>query len=160
MKGYRKIKGYDNYYVNEDGDVVNNEGRHLKKQEFNGYECVTLCKKQVHKKYFVHRLVATAYVKNPNKKEYNQVNHIDENKKNNNKDNLEWCTCLMNLLHSGVIQKGNEAHRRKVRCKTTGEVFNSIKEAEDKYGINHSNIIACCNGRRPYCDGKEWEYAD
>lgn len=159
--GFRKIKGYDNYYVNEDGVVKNKKGLILKQQESNnGYMRVSLSSHQVKTKHLVHRLVAQAFVKNPNKKLYNQVNHIDENKKNNNKDNLEWCTCSMNLRYSGVILKGNAAHRHKVRCITTGEIFNSIKEVEDKYGVNHSNICACCGKRRLLCDGKEWEYVD
>ena len=38
------------------------------------------------------------------------------------------------------------------------KIYNSIKEAADELGLYHSNIVACCNGRRATCGGLEWEY--
>lgn len=61
---------------------------------------------------------------------------------------------------SRVIEKASEAKFTKVRCITTGEVFNSIKEAAETYNLAHSNIVACCNGRRNKCGGMEWEYVE
>lgn len=57
-----------------------------------------------------------------------------------------------------VIEKATEAKFVKVRCITTGEVFNSIKEASETYKLHHSNIVQCCNGQRLKCGGMEWEY--
>ena len=72
--------------------------------------------------------------------------------------NLEWCSTLDNLNHSHVIEKASVAKFRKVKCVTTGKIYNSIKEAAEELGLYHSNIVACCNGRRATCGGLEWEY--
>ena len=77
---------------------------------------------------------------------------------NNNVSNLEWCSTLDNLNHSHVIEKARVAKFRKVKCVTTGKIYNSIKEAADELGLYHSNIVACCNDRRTTCGGLEWEY--
>ena len=60
--------------------------------------------------------------------------------------------------NSHVIEKASVAKYRKVKCITTGKIYNSIKEAADELGLYHSNIVACCNGRRATCGGLEWEY--
>lgn len=64
----------------------------------SGYECVTLSKKGQRKHYLVHRLVAKAFIPNPDDKP--EVNHIDGNKFNNCKDNLEWVTSAENKQHA------------------------------------------------------------
>ena len=152
------VVGFETYRVDRMGNVYNKKGYRLKASKTkNGYLQVSLnnpdCK---HKKILVHRLVAQAFL--PNESGLPQVNHIDRDKTNNQVDNLEWCTCLYNLRHSDVIRKGNEAHRHGLFCITTGETFDSIKEAEIKYGLHHANIIACCRGRRNTCGGMLWKY--
>ena len=68
-----------------------------------GYLNVTLSNNGIVKSYSIHRLVAITFIENPNC--YPQVNHKDENKKNNNVDNLEWCTAKYNLEYSGITTK-------------------------------------------------------
>lgn len=154
------VVGFETYSVDRAGNVYNKQGQKLKAEmSENGYLRVVLSKpKHKRKKMLVHRLVAEAFI--PNENRLPQVNHIDRNKANNQVDNLEWCTALQNLKHSGVIEKGNEARRHGLFCVTTGEVFSSIKEAEIKYGLSHSNIIACCKGRRNTCRGLSWRYQE
>ena len=157
MELWKPIKNYENYKINRNGVVVNSNFKIIKPEiSNNGYLRVSLCKKQIHKKLSIHRLVAQAFIPNPNN--LTQVNHKDENKKNNNVENLEWCTPLYNLSYSNIIKKGNKAHNKKIRCITTNEIFDSIKKAEVKYKLHHSNIVACCNGRRKKCGNMEWEY--
>ena len=67
----------------------------LKPQKANGYYFVRLCKDSISKQYLVHRLVASHFLNNPNN--YNEINHIDEDKTNNNAINLEWCTHKYNI---------------------------------------------------------------
>ena len=151
------IKNYEQYRIDRYGNVTNRKGQTLKQElSNNGYMRVALYKNQKHKKFSVHRLVAEAFCTNENN--LPQVNHIDRNKLNNNADNLEWCDCIYNLNHSGVIDKASVAKFTRVKCETTGETFDSIKEACDKYDIHHANIVACCNGRRHTTGGLKWSY--
>ena len=149
---------FPNYSISEDGEIRNSKGKIIKGEiSNNGYRRVSLSNNDVkHKKMSVHRLVAETYIPNPHN--YPEVNHKNENKLDNNVNNLEWCSTLDNLNHSRVIEKASVAKFRKVKCITTGKIYNSIKEAADELGLYHSNIVACCNGRRATCGGLEWEY--
>ena len=120
----------------------------------NGYLKVDLCKNGKQKTFTVHRLVATVFISNP--KNFPTVNHKDENKLNNNVSNLEWCTVLYNNCYGTRLKK--------VKCITTGEIFNSISEASKKYKCSPSHIVENCKGKIKSCsklsDGTKliWEY--
>lgn len=85
----KQISGYENYYITEDGQVYNKKTeRYLKiTKRPIGYCAVNLSKNGVYKTFYVHRLVAEAFIPNPEYKPY--VNHIDEDKSNNHISNLE-----------------------------------------------------------------------
>ena len=89
---WKDIKGFDNYEVSTEGQVRNITTGHILKPRDNGrgYLEVGLHtnKKRTHK--YIHRLVAEAFIPNPNNKP--EVNHIDEDKTNNSVNNLEWLT--------------------------------------------------------------------
>jgi len=144
------------YYIQKNGNVYNSKGKLLKPDATRKYLKVSLSSHNIHKSFTVHRLVALAFIDNPDNKP--QVNHIDENKLNNDVTNLEWVTPLENLMHSNIIVKGNDSHRKKVRCIDTGEIFDSVASACKRYGMKHSNVVACCKNRRRKCGGKKWEY--
>ena len=154
----KRIKGFPNYTIDENGNVKNTKGQTIKPEVTrNGYERVSLSNDSVkHKRISVHRLVAENFIPNPNC--LPQVNHINEDKRDNRVENLEWSSALHNLEHSRVIEKASVAKFTKVRCITTGKIYDSIKEAADEFGLAHSNIVACCNGRRSTCGGMRWEY--
>ena len=86
---FKQIDGYDNYFISDNGDVLNNKsGRILKSSISNiGYRQINLNKNNRKKRYSVHRLVAKAFLKDD--AERLEVNHIDGNKLNNNVSNLE-----------------------------------------------------------------------
>ena len=97
----RKIPFADGRYrVTMLGHVYNMfERKYLKPNDIGGgYLQVTLCNKGVRKGFLIHRLVAEAYIPNPNG--YTQINHKDRNTFNNNKRNLEWVSASQNVKHS------------------------------------------------------------
>ena len=120
------------------------------------YYTVSLFKNGKGKTYRIHRLVAEAFIPNPNN--YPCVNHKDENKQNNCIDNLEWCTNKYNLNYSDT---GKLKRRKIIQYSINFEpiyVWESIKEASEKFNINYRNIISVCKGRRKTAGGFIWRY--
>lgn len=102
----------------------------------------------------IHRLVATAFIENPNN--LPQINHKDENKQNNNINNLEWCTAKYNSNYGAHIDrmkitKKNSSKNKKcvIQYDSTGKQiakFVSIREAGRILGLDSSCISKCCKG--------------
>lgn len=123
---WRDVVGYEGLYkVSNYGLVINSDYRivgtyydkeqSVFKQSFkdtNRYNVVSLYKNKECTLYPIHRLVAIAFVKNPNPNEFNTVNHIDENIHNNYYKNLEWCTTQYNLHYGSANQKRANSKRK------------------------------------------------
>ena len=114
MEDFVKIKGFENYFINKEGQVYFSGGRGKRNYRSPGYVKSTLAKNGyyiVHldgKVYYVHRLLANAFLENPeNKKE---VDHIDGNPKNNNLDNLRWATPKENSNNSISLERMRKSH--------------------------------------------------
>ena len=152
MEEWKDIQGYEGMYqISSHGRVRSfkyNKPKILKPQRhYKGYLFITLHKNGISKKYKIHRLVAQAFIPNPNN--YPQVNHKDEIKHNNNINNLEWCTVAYNNTYHDKAKKIGEKNKRKVLCVTTGHIFESVKEARSFFNIKGvSTISECCNGKR------------
>lgn len=173
---FKPIKGYEDYYsISNKGRVYSHKTKTYLKPKRNenkktgsiGYWQVDLCVKQKHTYPFIHRLVAEAFIDNPNN--YNQVNHIDENRENNDVSNLEWCDSKYNLYYGSRIEK--ISYKNRERCKVgivmidklNGEIletFECIADVERKYGYSHSNIIKCCKHQIKSAYGYIWKYLD
>lgn len=137
---FKSVPGFLNYSIDETGRVKNGE-RFITTGTFNtGYARVALYKDGKAWSKSVHRLVAEAFLPNPENKP--QVNHKDGNKLNNNVDNLEWVTGSENIQHAlrtGLLWKFTKF---KVQCVETGEVYDSCLAAGKACGAPDGNIIA------------------
>jgi len=149
---------FSGYTIREDGEVRSRFGRKIKPQVGkNGYIRVELWTNGKGKKYLLHRLLAQAFVPNPEGKP--QINHIDGNKSNNVISNLEWCTQSENQLHAyrNGLQVGyrkpaplSEAHKAALcGSRWRGETrtyiadglrFSSPEAAADHFGINRQTV--------------------
>lgn len=114
-----------------------------------GYMSVRLSKDNKGKTHKVHRLVAQAFIQNPNN--LPQVNHKDENKSNNFVYNLEWCDNSYNINYGTRNDKMASKLYKKVNCYTIDGVFikqyPSVKATEED-GFNATNVSHCLSGRR------------
>lgn len=146
------------YYVSDTGNVWNRYGRLLSQYcDKNGYKYVEIKRPddETRSKYRVHRLVALLYIPNPNN--LPQVNHIDGNKANNRRNNLEWVTGSENLLHSRYVLGHRTGFKdTPVLCVETGKVYRSTRDAWRDTGVNYAHISECANGKRKSAGGYHW----
>lgn len=175
---WKDIQGYEGkYQVSNLGNVKSLNWLNTGKEKLlnlgiskGKYYQVVLCKFGINKTFWVHRLVATAFINNPDN--LPQVNHIDENKLNNRVDNLEWCTNKYNsnygtgierMLKTKKLKNSKNAEKPVLQFTKDGKFVNeypSIKEAERCTGINHGNIGACCKRRYKSASGFKWKYKE
>lgn len=167
METWKPIEGYEGLYeVSDQGRVKRlwyGKEKILKPQKNTcGYLHVGLHKDGHGKTVLIHRLVAEAFIPNPNNLE--TINHKDEVKTNNTVDNLEWMSKRDNDNYGTRNKRVGEALSKQVQMfdKKTGELlatFPSTREAERVTGISQSNISSCCNGKRKSAGGYIWRYA-
>lgn len=185
---WKDIKGYEGLYQ------VSNLGRikSLKRKTNNGscnddtilnfykvskgYYATGLSKNGKTKLGLIHRLVAQAFIPNPENKP--QVNHINGVKTDNRIENLEWCTSRENTIHAfnnklKIINKGKDNPmygrygknaNRSIKVNQydlTGnfiKCYDSIREAAKENNINESNISSVCAGRKNKAGNYIWKY--
>ena len=160
VETFVKIEGFDNYEVSNLGKVRNIKTGIVLKPRLhrNGYLMHQLCENNKRKFLYLHRIIATAFIDNPEEKPC--VNHIDENKLNNDLSNLEWCTVRENLVHGTRMKRIAEKNFKKVIQLDLNDnvlnVFESIKQAGQETGVFATSISACCNGRIKSSGGFKW----
>lgn len=129
MEEWRKMPGYEEVYkVSSEGRVKNSYGHILKPETArNGYKRVTLYDR---KKFQVHRLVALAFIPNPEDKDV--VNHKNGIKDDNRVENLEWCTWSENSRHAYAIglNKVSDERKRQLSEAMKGNCFARKKSVE------------------------------
>ena len=105
METYKKIQGFENYSVSDFGNVRNDKTGKIKNVnvDIKGYVRVNLSSKTERKNKFIQRLVARAFILNPENKP--QVDHIDNNRANNNIKNLRWTTISQNTQNRQLTTK-------------------------------------------------------
>lgn len=130
-----------------------------------GYLFVRLSKQGKYKNFRVNRLVAMAFIPNPNNLPV--VNHKNENILNNSVDNLEWCSIAYNNNYATRVQRMADNQRNKNKSKRVKQItldgnlvteFPSTMEVERSLGFKRTAIGACCRGKRPAAYGYRWVY--
>lgn len=165
---WRDIPGFEKkYQVSNMGRVKSLNYRHTGKIQIlkpgkntKGYSYVNLCKDGKPQSYQVHRLVAQAFLPNPNN--LSQVNHINEIKTDNRVDNIEWCDCKYNINYGSHNQRMAETQSIPVAQFTKDEklvaIYYGATEAERQTGVNSSHISECCRGKLKSAGGFVWKY--
>ena len=144
-----------------------------------GYSYVILCKDGKDKKCRINRLVAQAFLPNPDN--LPEVNHKDEDKQNNYVENLEWCSKSYNINYGTRNKKAGKKIAEKLRGRKQTEEhikkrskplfsvdkesglimwWQSANEASRQLGISQGNITECCQGKRKSAGNHIWFYAD
>jgi len=173
---WRDIKGYEGLYqVSNVGNVrslrfinnaVNKEQVKIRKKNYskihNRYY-IDLVKDGVRKHITIHRLVAEAFIPNPNN--YPVINHIDGNPCNNNVSNLEWCTYSHNSKHAydmglvpKLIEMNNNAKKRIVR--DDGKMYSCAYECAKDMNVSVCSIRDVLKGRIKKCKGYTFRYEE
>lgn len=186
---WKDVVGFEGLYkVSNDGRVIGNETiyycgykkqtkRVLKEREIVGdtdrlgHRRVTLYHDGNKKRIFIHRLVAEAFIPNPENKP--EIDHINTNTSDNRVENLRWVTHKENQNNPITKVKQKTAQigeknfwfgkkgvlhhaSKRVRCVETGKVYGGVAEAERITGIRH--IGCCCRGVRNTAGGLCWKF--
>lgn len=156
----KPIKGYEGLYaVDSKGNVhslVHGQSRRNKiliPHEKNGYLAVNLFKHSKCKHFYIHRLVAEAFIPNPDN--LSEVNHMDCNKHNNAVENLEWCDRKRNLNHSyeNGLKRTGELHgmHKLTECEVSEirNLMGNVPQCEiaKMFGVSQSTISSIKRGR-------------
>lgn len=179
MEEWKPIEGYEGLYeVSNLGRVKSlwyGKERMLKMgKDKLGYLRVFLCNNNKGKNFLIHRLVAKAFIPNPDNKPF--IDHIDTNPSNNRIENLRWCTHKENCNNPLTIEKysKNNSNLGKygklhqtskpiLQFSLNGEFikkWNCAKDAARELNINDNHIGSCCRGKRKTTYGYIWKYYD
>lgn len=146
---WKPVVGYEGYEVSSFGRVRNKHKILTPYLTEKGYLRCHIRGKW----HRIHRLVAEAFVQNPNN--YSEVNHKDEDKTNNCVENLEWCNHSQNLLHS----RGKTIIQYDSKGKILRE-WKNLVTIEEQLNYKRSNICSVCKGFRKTAYGFIWKYKE
>lgn len=114
----------------------------------SGYMAVAFRVNGTFSRFLIHRIVAEAFINNPEHKPY--VNHKNKDKQDNRIENLEWCTASENMKHMSLTRntERNKLASKKIELFDNGisiGIFRSIKDASIHIGVSHGNLSALCS---------------
>lgn len=160
---WKPINGYEGIYlISDEGKVYSQRSdKMMKFSTANGYKRVKLYRDGEQLEYYVHRLVADAFIGvptgiNPDGTPFRTsatVDHINSIRGDNRVENLRWCDLYYNISRSVHNPENSGAPGKKVLCTTTGQVFNSTKEAADALGVPQGHVSRICIAHRDHLKG-------
>ena len=175
ISNFGRVRSLNHFRKNGTG-IYLHKGKILIPQNANGYCFVRLSKNGKSKQYLLHRLVAQAFL--PKLEKYNEINHKDENKRNNHINNLEWCSHKYNINYGTGNERRKTSEQGKKKTWNTQKVggnnkkikpvkkydlqgnfikeWNSIAEASRQLKLN--KIWEVCNNKRNKCGNFIWKY--
>ena len=170
MEYWKDIKGYEGLYQVSNLGRIRKDNKIINPWVQFGYKIVGLWKNNKCQKLRVHRLVAEAFILNPNN--YTQVNHKDEDKSNNSVENLEWCTQGYNNSYGNRTRKMLETYKNRhtsnaekevIQMSSDGTVlrtYKSMSEAARISGVSLGNLSNLCNNKshRKTLGGYKWVF--
>lgn len=163
---YKDIPGYEGLYqISNLGNVKSVKKNKLlaKNNNGTGYLYARLSKNSQVKNHYIHRLVAIAFLDNPDN--LPQVNHIDEDKTNNRVDNLEWVTAKENSNHGTRTARAARGCQKPInQYDLQGNLiksWDSGTEIAKAFGLSSStDITRCCKNIYKTAYGYQWRYAE
>lgn len=169
---WRDIPNYEGLYqVSNLGRVKSLNYNHTKQEKIlkqannKGYLYVLLYNQKKRTLHKIHRLVATAFIPNPNNLPF--INHKDENPLNNRADNLEWCTAAYNSNYGTNIQRRSkkltnrqDLSKQVFQYDFEGKIIKIWQSTHEcsRNGYNQGNVAACCRGKLKQYKGYIWSY--
>ena len=167
VSNYGRVRSLDRYAKIGGGGYRLAKGKIMKIGKYpNGYSMINFRNGDVRVSRLVHRLVAQAFIPNPD--ELPEVNHKDENINNNMVDNLEWCTSKYNANYGSRNQRCYEGNRKYFKpvyqidkdCGMIIRWWDSIADASRKLGLDETLIGRVCKRKGQTAGGFYWRYAD
>ena len=155
MEEWVDLNNFPNHQISSYGRVRNKKTNYVLKPVSDRYEYLRVSIGSMDNVY-IHKLVCEAFLGASEDKRL-QVNHIDCNRQNNNVSNLEWCTASENIrwgVKVGNIKpqiasiKAIEVNKKPVCIVETGQIFDSVKDCADYFGVKPTNISRCLAGVR------------
>lgn len=161
---WREVKEYNHYEVNQFGQIRHKKRQQILKPRSNsgGYQYVNFKINGKNTNFAVHRIVANAFIPNPNG--YTEINHKDYDKTNNCVDNLEWVTSSQNKQHAFLKEENKNSRGKSVSQFTKDgtfiKTFPSVSAAAAELGCCVAAISNCCLGRTKTSKGFRWSFVE
>lgn len=154
---WKDVVGFEGIYeVSNLGTIRRLKNKRVLKPTRTKYQFVHLTKNKKAKICLIHRVVAMAFIPNP--ENLPEINHKDCDTHNNVATNLEWCDRKYNINYGDRTRKAMKKVCKPILCIEKNIVYKSLKEAAEKNGLQKSKLSNVCHGKRKTTGGYHWRF--